>query len=185
MRLFNQSLFGPVTGKIIATLGPTGTDSERASKAYQSRLGLAQADRYPTYTSGFVSFDSALSDCLVIASAAPEANEYVFSKPYRSTIEITDAFLSRTLDMVLVKRKGVKVIRSVAIHPATAPLLRETNYELFSSTSKSQAVIDCLNKKADAALTSISCFDSAKCDLVENFGSYNMSWAVFQRKLTK
>jgi len=165
----------------ISTLGPAGTDSEHASHHYSSVKKLnSKVKLFPTYKEAVESVIKGESDLCVIASAAPDFFAFVFQPPYMGKIEIIDSFIFETAEIVLIKRKDVKKVNSVLCYAGNAALVKE-KYKIVDCKSKSLAPIECLQGKADAALTSIRLFDKEKFDLVENFGSFRMSWNVFRK----
>lgn len=166
----------------ISTLGPEGTDSEYASHHYSSIKKLnSKVKLFPSYKEAADSLVKGESDYFLMASAAADFSEFVFKLPYRGKIEISDAFVFPTADIVLIKRKGVQKVKTVLCYAGNAGLVAKEKYKIVDCKSKSLAPTECLQGKADAALTSIRLFDKDKFHLVENFGSFKMSWNVFRK----
>jgi prephenate dehydratase len=166
---------------IISTLGPAGTDSEHASHHYNFIKKLdSKVKLFPSYNEAIDSLMKGQTDYCIIASAASDFSKFVYALPYRGKIEIADSFVFPTADIVLIKRKDVHEVKSVLCYAGNTGFVKE-KYEIVDCKSKSLAPIECLQGKADAALTSIRLFDKNEFDLVENFGSFKMSWNVFRK----
>ena len=165
----------------IATLGPAGTDSEHASHHYNSIKKLnCNVKLFQSYEEAADSLLDGESNYCIMASAASDFPKFVFQAPYRGKMEIADAFTFPTADIVLIKRKDVQEVKSVLCYAGNVGLLNG-KYKVVDCKSKSLAPLECLEGKADAALTSIRLFDNNKFDLVESFGSFKMSWNVFRK----
>ena len=187
----------------LATLGPSGSDSEAAAKSYAAKLvphtipyrledgvarvgvsigGIrtAKVELHPTYKDAIDSLVAGGSDLAVVASAAHDLSDYIFGKPYRA-IKINGFFMHPTDEILFVRRKGIVKVRSVALYPATRPLVKG-EYKIVASVSKSQAAEDCLECRADAAVITTRSYDPNKFDVVERYGAFMMSWNVFIRK---
>lgn len=165
----------------ISTLGPKGTDSERAALHY----ALTQKILDPVIQL-YSSFESALdtvrfrnSDFAIV----PAAYNGLFSLHllYRD-VPIIDTFILPTKPMVLAKIPGqIGEIRRVAIHPATKPLLPESCEPVYVE-SKPLCLQMVADGKIQAGIGSEDVAESMGLEIVKNFGPIPMTWEVFGRE---
>ncbi|MBI2005550.1 MAG: hypothetical protein HYS80_02185 [Candidatus Aenigmarchaeota archaeon] len=163
----------------ISTLGPNGTDSERAAKYF------AQIRRLPPYDLKLSSsFEKALQDVREGGAhfgIVPAAYNDLLGLHYRfRDLLIDELFLLPTKEMVLARRSGTEVIRCVALHPSTDSFAPEGVEKLYIP-SKPLCIEAVIRGDADACIGSRDVADKYGLEVVESYGEIPMSWEVFRR----
>ncbi|MBI2971075.1 MAG: hypothetical protein HYY37_01500 [Candidatus Aenigmarchaeota archaeon] len=181
----------------IATLGPGGSDSERAAMYFGDRLWrhegspVRHREAFHGPYSGPVkivlrdSFEESLQEVREGGAdfgVVPAAYNNLFRLhcQYRD-LDIWQAFPLPTKEMVLAQRPGTKAVRKVALHPTTEPLA-PPGTELLYIPSKPRCVEAVIHGEADAAIGSRDVAEQHGLEVVENFGSIPMTWEVFRRR---
>ncbi len=175
MREAPQRLRSEIT--TIHTLGPSGTNCERAAQEWFSRRGYSGAIRLHSTLEVAVEVlcgerGAALLGCVVY----PNLHTLVFSNLHR--LELVDCFIMPTYNMVLAARRDVEAIKSVATHPAPAGLVPQSIPERRLVHSNTQAAIDCASGLTDACITTIVTVEPHGLRIIQDFGPVPMGFTV-------
>jgi len=184
----------------ISTLGPEGTDSERAAKYFGSRLwrpghyehgpewhrrAFPEMYEDPVRIDLRDTFEEALEEVRQQRShfaIVPAAYNNLFRLhcEYRD-LDIWQTFPLATKEMVLAKRSETNGIKTVALHPSTDYLAPEGMKKLYIP-SKPLCVEAVVNREADAVIGSIDVIEQHELEIMESFGEIPMTWEVFRRR---
>jgi prephenate dehydratase len=161
--------------KRIYTLGPEGTNCERAAKAWlKSRKINGEICLQPTLEEAveFVKNDkeAALLSCVVY----PNLHKLVFDNI--KSIEFFECFVINTYPMVLAT-VGLEHPRTISTHPAPENLILPFK-EIIYSTSNAQAALDCAAGKTDGCITTKQCAKKLNLKIIKNFGELPMGFAL-------
>lgn len=160
----------------IYTLGPTGTNCERAAVEWFRRIGITTGSvhLHPTLEDALEAMpldgQAALLGCVVY----PELHNLVFQNLHRITL--ADQFLMPTHRMVLASRDG-EMPRTVATHPAPQSLV-PVGLTRILSTSNAQAAHDCATGATDGCITTLPAVDAHGLHVVEDFGPVQMGFTI-------
>ena len=162
----------------ISTLGPEGTDSQRAAHHYALSSGISDYDILLCE-----SFEDALdrvrdgSDFGIVPAAYPGL--FALHCKYRD-LPIIGSFVLYTKSMVLARANQNGPIRTVALHPATKHLLSD-QYEPVFINSKPLCLRKVVDGDVDAGIGSKDVAEELGLKIVEEFGEIPMTWEVFSR----
>lgn len=176
----------------IHTLGPAGTDSERAAKHWSQHLKTpVLIELWPSYTKLFQSLTNFAGDCIVMPAGYIDPVEDLswvdlhFGAYGQLTLE--EVFALPTMTMVILERKHFKS-DSIAIQPATESLLQAStqfpdNCQRVYVPSKPIALTKMLEDKLHYCLTTLPKWSPDKWrDLdvvVKDTFSPTMVWCVY------
>ncbi len=163
---------------IISTLGPEGTDSERAALHYAltGKIPNPVIQLYSSFEAALDSVRSRVSDFAIVPAAYN--NLFSLHLAYRD-IPIIDTFILPTKSMVLAKRPNYTgEIRRIAIHPSTRPLLPETCEPVYVE-SKPLCLKMVADGKIEAAIGSEDVAENMDLEVIRDFGPVPMTWEVF------
>ena len=159
------------------TLGPTGTNCERAAREWFAREGRrGERCLHPTLETAVEMMQANPSAALLACVVYPDLHALVFSNLHR--LELVDCFIMPTYNMVLAARPDVEVIKSVATHPAPAGLVPDAIPEHRFVNSNTQAAIDCASGLTDACITTIVTVGRHGLRIVQDFGPVPMGFTV-------
>lgn len=121
------------------------------------------------------------NDLALVPSAFPQFADCVFDFPQLS---IVDSFMMPLKDLVIAKRKGIRKIRTIAIHPATKALVKTLgkNVQVIEVVSKPLAAKMASEGKADSCIAPLDVAQELGLEIIHRFNRINMSWAMFGRK---
>jgi prephenate dehydratase len=162
----------------IHTLGPSGTNCERAAHYWLSHRATSitsDVSLYPTLEEAaehIISPEDALLGCVVY----PKLNDIVFDNVNR--LMIGDIFLLNTHSMVLAKRPDAEVIRSVATHPAPHPLIPKPTPTITYAKSNIEAAFICDSGETDACVTTLPAAYELGLEPVCDFGPIVMGFTI-------
>lgn len=161
--------------KKVHTLGPEGTNCEKAAKAwFKIKKIKAEIQLHPSLEEAveYVKKDknSALLSCVVY----PDLHRLVFNN--LDCIEFFECFVVNTYPMVLAVKESDNP-RSISTHPAPENLI-PPNKVVIHSTSNAQAAFDCLAGKAEGCITTEKCAKKLNFKIIKNFGKLPMGFAL-------
>jgi prephenate dehydratase len=162
----------------IHTLGPSGTNCERAAEEWFNRGGIKGKIRL--YPSLEVAAEAAMEDphggllgCVVY----PDLHTLVFSSLDR--LELVDCFVMPTYNMVLAARAdATRPLECVATHPAPQHLVPKAVRERRFVDSNAQAAIDCARGLTDGCITTSFAAEEHSLVLLEDFGAVPMGFTI-------
>ena len=163
------------TIEVIHTLGPTGTNCEKAAKEWYKRQGRAGTVKlYQTLEQALEEMPRTPANALLGCIVYPELHTLVFSN--LNTLTLSDCFIMPTFNMVLAARHQGPIC-SVATHPAPQ-LLASDEYEKTIVTSNSEAAIQCSAGAVDACITTLPSATHYNLHIKEDFGEVPMGFSI-------
>ncbi|WP_328603303.1 hypothetical protein OG943_24800 [Amycolatopsis sp. NBC_00345] len=165
----------------IATLGPRGTDHERAARAYgRLRCLDAEIELCPSLD---VTMDTMLGDpdALVIANAAHADVDLLTTRAWRH-IGIVDFFGLATMPLALVRRRAPADSPGIAIMPATRGYLDLARFGRVDLVPAKPVALDrVLTGAVDHAVVSRHSYEAhpEELELLESIGPVECCWLVF------
>ncbi|MFF7178568.1 bacilysin biosynthesis protein BacA [Streptomyces sp. NPDC008121] len=164
----------------IHTLGPTGTNLEKAAHHWFAERGLAGAvvlhseveDGLDTMT-----FDG--TEAILACAVYPRLHDLVFGNLHR--LEMVDSFILDTHDMVLASRPGHTALATIVSHPAPSCLVADRGAVTLAS-SNSRAAALCAAGEFDACVTTARAAAAEGLRVVENFGPVPMVFTLHAGK---
>ena len=171
--------------KSIATLGPEGTCSEVAARCYieQNNLHGYKLNLYSSFELAIDTLLKSNANLVVIPSAYSSLSEILFSNYYK--IEIIDAFMLKTPDLVIATTRKDKLPRKLSISSHSSPAWLVKNHypeaKIIRAKSNSDAAQLVLQDKSDACLTTIICAEKNSLNVLHNYKGINMSWNVIKK----
>jgi hypothetical protein len=160
----------------IFTLGPSGTNLEKASFEYLLRIkSEGRVFLYPTLEEAVEKMDydehSALLACIVY----PNLHHLVFRN--LDKLRLLECFMADTYAMVLAAKINA-FPKSVCTHPAPVDLLPPSITDRFFVNSNSQAASDCATGKFDGCITTHTCAQQNNLHVIVDYGSIPMGFSV-------
>jgi histidinol-phosphate aminotransferase len=165
----------------IGTLGPTGTDHERAAWYYADmREFTAHVELLDTLDGG-IEYLLDDPDALVVANSAHPDVDLLTTRSWRS-IGIVDMFGLATMPLALVRRRQSSGVGGIAIMPSTRGYLDLGRFDRVEFVSaKPVALRLLLDDTVEAAIISLNTYASHTDDLelVERIGPVECCWLVY------
>jgi prephenate dehydratase len=159
------------------TLGPAGTNCEKAAYTWLRRQGRdGVVHLYPTLEDAVEGIAGDPASGLLACVVYPELHTLVFSNLHR--LAMVDCFVLPTHNMVLALRPGVATPRSIASHPAPVGLIPDTIAERRLVNSNTQAAIDCARGLNDACITTAVSAREHGLDVIADFGPVPMGFSI-------
>lgn len=175
---------------IIHTLGPQGTNCERAAREYMKRTGMAgEIVLHSTLEEAAGRCVRAVGDerllgCIVY----PDLHEIVFQN--LTSLYLLDCFVMDTYEMVFASRlPNVNNVRRVGTHPAPKHLidmvegLQEPDITLCASNAA--AAERCRGNEFDACVTTANSAQHNELAILRNFGPVSMGFCVHAKSSLK
>lgn len=163
----------------IATLGPGGTDSERAARYFGSGLKASYGiSLEPSFEAALQNVRTGEASFGIVPAAYN--NLFRLHSDFRDLV-IAEAFPLPTKEMVLARRPGSTDIKRVALHRSTDALC-PANTEKLYIPSKPLCIEAVVRGDADAAIGSRDVVENYGLEIIESFGEIPMSWEVFARR---
>ncbi|GLU34065.1 hypothetical protein WKR88_05085 [Trinickia caryophylli] len=169
----------------IHTLGPPGTNCEKAAKVYLDRRGIdGQVLLYETLEEAADEMmcteepDDVLLGCIVY----PYLHELVFRNHH--WMKLVDCFVVDTYDMVFASRLAdVSRIASIGSHPAPVDLLAGVTglpgaLEPVLVTSNAEAARLCAAGRFDGCISTRLAAERAGLHILQNFGPVPMGFSI-------
>lgn len=165
--------------KRIYTLGPRGTNCEKAAKAWFKQKKIKGEIRLePTLEKALEGVKNDQEAALLSCVVYPDLHKLVFDNI--NNIEFCECFVINTFPMVLAAR-GEEYPRTISTHPAPENLIRPFDHIIYS-TSNSQAALDCAAGKSEGCITTKQCAKKLKLKILKNFGELPMGFALHALK---
>ncbi|MFU5001793.1 hypothetical protein [Pseudomonas paraeruginosa] len=172
----------------IYTLGPSGTNCEKAARQYMAKSGWnGQIELRATLEEALDDLlgsqePGILMGCIVY----PRLHEIVFR--HLDRLKLVDHHLMDTYDMVFA-RNGNTTAKRIGSHPAPTSLLAKlgepaTSAELVLCTSNSEAARQCALENIDGCITTIEAAQNNELHIVENFGPVPMGFSIHLKTAT-
>lgn len=157
------------------TLGPSGTNCERAAKEWFARremIGNVVLHSTLESTIDVMPFDgsAALLGCVVY----PDLHTLVFGNLERMVL--ADVFITPTFNMVLAARDP-RALATVSSHPAPQHLVPGSATTALTS-SNSQAALDCAAGRTDGCITTLPAAQRNGLTVVHDFGPVPMGFTI-------
>ncbi|MCY9135177.1 hypothetical protein MOE66_10825 [Bacillus atrophaeus] len=164
---------------IVHTLGPEGTNCEKAGYLWLENQGLEGEVRlYGTLEEALVHVKETEHSVLLGCAVYPLLHNVVFENLL--DMEIIDSFVMPTYSMVLAAKQdiGHKDIGTIASHPAPAHLAKLFSDNVQLVNSNSQAALDCSSGHTDACITTLKAAVENHLHVVKDFGEVPMCFTI-------
>ncbi|MGC4949593.1 bacilysin biosynthesis protein BacA [Streptomyces sp. DT224] len=161
---------------VIHTLGPTGTNLEKAAHYWLTRRGTAgKVVLHAEVEDGLdaMAFDG--TEAVLACAVYPRLHDLVFQNLHR--LEMADSFILDTHDMVLAGRPGHTALSTIVSHPAPSSLVAERG-DVTLTSSNSRAAALCAAGRYDACVTTGPAAAAEGLRLIENFGPVPMIFTL-------
>lgn len=170
-----------MSGWRLATLGPGGTDHERAAARYIRLRGLdCQVDLLDDLRSA-VPYVLEGPKRLALANSAHPDIDLLTTRAWRS-VGIVDVFVLATAPLALVHRTGAKAGGSIALMRSTRGYVELSRWDrVVEVPAKPVALTRVLNHEADWAIVSLAQYQAneARLELAEQIGPVECGWLVY------
>lgn len=173
-----------MTTTAIATLGPAGTDHERASDWYARTQRLDHRLELFDGLAPMVEFLLAAPGRLAVANSAHPDVDLLTTKAWAS-VGILDTFVMDTMPLALVARRDAPERGRIALMPATRGYVDVNRWDSVTMVSaKPVARQQVLCGDADAAIISLRDYEAHRNQLrlVEPIGPVECCWLVYGRR---
>jgi prephenate dehydratase len=160
----------------IHTLGPTGTNLEKAAHqwfAERQRPGRVVLHSQVEDGLDAMKFDG--TEAILACAVYPRLHDLVFNNLHR--LAMVDSFILDTYDMVLASRADQESITSILTHPAPSCLVADRG-EISFASSNSAAAAQCAAGLYDACVTTDRAAHSEGLRIVESFGPVPMVFTL-------
>lgn len=171
------------------TLGPEGTDHERATSAFIDFQGLNEVAEvelvYDLALEGLEKVRTEPNSFLVQCSAHGDTN--TVNMRYPQEVTMLAVFMYATKELGLIARKGIEKPKSLGLMPATRAYLLDMedwrDIPAVNEPSKPVVAENLVRGKYDAGITSVECArkNPEILEVVKSFGKVMTSWAVYGR----
>ncbi|MFB9760247.1 MULTISPECIES: hypothetical protein [Bacillaceae] len=165
--------------KSIHTLGPTGTNCEKAAKLWFEREGInGEVILHKTLEEAIIQVKNTENSALLGCAVYPKLHNLVFAN--LAHIELVDSFIIPTYNMVLAARKETDMHQDckLASHPAPVDLAYTFSDNILLVNSNSQAALDCASGNADACITTITAARKNNLVIIKDFGEVPMCFTL-------
>lgn len=162
----------------IHTLGPAGTNCEKAAKYMRANSNNPRCEiiLHDTLEDAVRVMGRTGSDALVACVVYPDLHEIVFKN--LSWLKLAETVVIPTHEMVLAKRQGTKEIKSIACHPAPESLVPEAIVDRLIVESNVVAATICMEGKYDGCITTMPAAQKCGLEIVTNFGPIPMGFTL-------
>lgn len=168
----------------LGTLGPAGTDHERAAREYaRTRLDGRHSIHLLTDFAAAGDFLAGDGLRLLVVNSAHQDVDLLVTRDWRR-VAMVDFFALPTMPLALVKRADVARPTSIALMPATRGYLDLADFSRVDYVSaKPIALRHTLAGRSDAAIVSMPGYHEHRdeLDLVATIGPVVCCWLVFGR----
>lgn len=171
---------------LIATLGPSGTCSEKAANYYAKRFPDGMANLLcTTFEEAIMQVRNKIADYAIVPSAYRNIAGIIFDNI--EEIAVIDTFVLPTPNLVIAvleKNKEKTEFHKIASHASPMGLAQKVfpNAEFILTTSNSVSALQLVEEKVDACITTKVCADRYQFHILKDFGEVPMGWNVFQKK---
>ncbi|GGE59525.1 hypothetical protein [Priestia taiwanensis] len=168
---------------IIHTLGPKGTNCEKAGRLWLECQGVqGEVFLHGTLEEALIHVKKTEGSALLGCAVYPDLHHIVFKN--LTDLELIDSFIMPTYNMVLASREPIELNHdtSIASHPAPVNLAHAISDNISLVNSNSQAAVDCLEGKVDACVTTIKAANEKGLIVIKDFGEVPMCFTIHGRK---
>ncbi len=170
---------------IFATLGPSGTCHERATKAYIAfqELPNAKLELFNDLLEALEQLHDGKVDFIIQNSAHPKV--YELTEKYFREVFVIDSFLCPTTPMGVLTRRDVEHPRSLGLMPATQAYVNTERWDkLIYETAKPIVGQNLLAGKYDSGIAALKFAEENPDILVvdEVIGSVQTAWLMYGRQ---
>lgn len=159
----------------VHTLGPSGTNCERAGLHWRGRKCPSAQIRLHGSIEEAAEAVALREDAVFVGVAAyPHLHSVIYG--HIQLLRILDVFIANTDEMVLASRTGA-MPEVCATHPAPERLLPSEITRHFSSSNVAAAE-DCIKGLADGCITTRRAIDRFDLKIVRSFGSVPMAFTI-------
>ncbi|MFJ2418271.1 type 2 periplasmic-binding domain-containing protein [Streptomyces brevispora] len=161
---------------VIHTLGPSGTNLEKAAHHWLAERGTAgKVVLHAEVEDGLdaMAFDG--TEAILACAVYPRLHDLVFMNLRR--LEMVDSFILDTHDMVLAGRPDHAAMTTIVSHPAPSSLVAELG-DVTLTSSNSLAAALCAAGQYDACVTTGAAAANEGLRLIENFGPVPMVFTL-------
>ncbi|MED1738039.1 hypothetical protein P4U97_00600 [Bacillus swezeyi] len=164
---------------IVHTLGPKGTNCEKAGQLWLKNQGLRGEVRlYETLEEALLHVKITENSVLLGCAVYPFLHNIVFENLL--DLKIIDSFVMPTYSMVFAAKPNTSEteIKTVASHPAPAHLAKLFSDHVQLVTSNAQAALACASNAADGCITTIKAADENNLQIIKDFGEVPMCFTI-------
>ncbi|WFA05188.1 hypothetical protein [Bacillus sp. HSf4] len=164
---------------IVHTLGPQGTNCEKAGLLWLKNQGLRGEVRlYETLEEALLQVKMTENSVLLGCAVYPYLHNIVFENLV--DLKIIDSFVMPTYNMVFAAKQGAEKskIQTVASHPAPAHLAKLFSDDVQLVTSNAKAALACASNEADGCITTIKAADEHNLQVMKDFGEVPMCFTI-------
>ncbi len=173
---------------VIGTLGPEGTDSQKATEYYLQHILKTKGavKLFDTLEEGIGALVKNQTNYYIAPSICQKLDSLFFR--FIDKIEICDSFVADTHDFVLARNPRVKHEYASIASPASNIALIEHEPSIprditpVFANNKSQSARICGTGRTDLAITNLRSAKIHNLEIIKNYGKIKMSWTVFQTK---
>ncbi|THA61443.1 bacilysin biosynthesis protein BacA [Streptomyces sp. A0958] len=161
---------------VIHTLGPSGTNLEKAAHHWLAERGVAgNVVLHTEVEDGLdaMAFDG--TEAILACAVYPRLHDLVFQNLHR--LEMADSFILDTHDMVLAGRPDHPAMATIVSHPAPSSLVAGLGHTTLTS-SNSRAAALCAAGQYDACVTTGPAAAAEGLRLIKNFGPVPMIFTL-------
>ncbi|GGY43945.1 bacilysin biosynthesis protein BacA [Streptomyces omiyaensis] len=161
---------------VIHTLGPSGTNLEKAAHHWLAERGTAgTVVLHAEVEDGLDAMAFDRTEAILACAVYPRLHDLVFRNLHR--LEMADSFILDTHDMVLAGRPDHAAVSTIVSHPAPSSLVAERG-EITLTSSNSRAAALCASGQYDACVTTGPAAAAEGLRLIENFGPVPMIFTL-------
>ncbi|WLQ33672.1 bacilysin biosynthesis protein BacA [Streptomyces castrisilvae] len=161
---------------VIHTLGPMGTNLEKAAHHWLAGRGIAgDVTLHTEVEDGLdaMAFDG--TEAILACAVYPRLHDLVFQNLHR--LEMADSFILDTHDMVLAGRPDHSGTATIVSHPAPSSLVAGLG-DVTLTSSNSRAAALCAAGQYDACVTTGPAAAAEGLRLIRNFGPVPMIFTL-------
>ncbi|WP_306327386.1 bacilysin biosynthesis protein BacA [Streptomyces venezuelae] len=160
----------------IHTLGPSGTNLEKAAHHWFAERGVAGTVLlHSEVEDGLDAMGFDGSEAILACAVYPKLHDLVFGNLHR--LEMVDSFILDTHDMVLAGRSEGVEVRTIVSHAAPSSLVADRG-EVTTASSNSRAAALCAAGEFDACVTTSRAAQAEGLRVLENFGPVPMVFTL-------
>jgi prephenate dehydratase len=161
--------------RLIRTLGPTGTNCERAARFWLSNRGIdGEVILHETLEDGVKHLPDRERSALLACAVYPDLHRLVFSNLH--CLKLADSFILPTHNMLLASL-GSSDPRTVASHPAPQGLV-PPGAEVVLVTSNAVAARECAHGRVEACITTRPAAEQFGLRILKDFGPVPMDFTI-------
>ena len=161
--------------KQIHTLGPAGTNCEKAAlKWVKRKCPNASLHLHSTMELAATKVANCRSSALLSVMAYPQLHAIIYE--HITALQLIDVFIMNTDNMVLASASGM-MPTTCATHPAPEKLL-PASVKRHYVTSNVVAAVECANGKAEGCITTLGAAQKHSLKILQKFGPVPMGFTI-------